>query len=159
MARMHLPKYLYHGTTLERAQKIDVDGYIEPGSGRTYENLVFFADNDSYARRVAFIKHGKQQGETIVVYRIHRSAFTRSLVGNGDKHISKSLSFGDTTYTYPERIAVHQEAVRVGSAPYTLNLPQGVSIMRDSKGSTGLSFTEQAAKEFGIERGMPGVIG
>ena len=133
MARMHLPKYLYHGTTLERAREIDRLGYIDVASGVTYKNLIFLADNDSYARRVTFIKHAEQQGDVIAVYRIHRSALKRSLVGNGDKHVSPSLSFGDTTYTYPERIAVHQEAVRVGAAPYTLRLPEGVSIVRDPR--------------------------
>jgi hypothetical protein len=37
--------------------------------------------------------------------------------------------------------------VLVGAAPYYLNLPQGVSIVRDGT-STGLVFNPNAAKEF-----------
>jgi len=44
----------------------------------------------------------------------------------------------------------------VGSAPYFLNLPEGVSIGRDGP-STGLIFTADAAERFGIDSSARGV--
>jgi hypothetical protein len=57
------------------------------------------------------------------------------------------LSFGDPTWCYPEPIDISSDTVLVGAAPYYLNLPEGVSIVRDGS-STGLGFSAKAAKEF-----------
>lgn len=145
-----MPKYFYHGTTLEGYRAIQRDGEIRPSTGNTYTGKIFLAGNDEYARRVTFIKHAKQQGETVVVYKIPSYVLKKKFLTSGDKHISKSLSFGDKTWCYSQSIKITDD-ILVGSAPYTLNLPNGVSIMREENGSTGLSFTKEAAEYFNIK--------
>jgi hypothetical protein len=145
-----MSKWFYHGTTLEGYHAIQKAGFIMPRSGKTYTDQIFLADNDAYARRITFIKHAQHQNETIVVYKIHRDVLRRKLLKDGSKHISNMLSFGDKTWCYPEPIDISHDLVLVGAAPYYLNLPEGVSIIRDGK-STGFSFTKEAADQFGIE--------
>lgn len=144
-----MPKYFYHGTTLEGYRAIQADGFIRPQSGNTYTNQVFLSGNDAYARRVTFIKHSQQQGETIVVFKIPKYVLKKKFLSDGSKHISNMLSFGDKTWCYSQPIKITDE-ILVGAAPYTLNLPEGVSIQRDGK-KTGLSFTKEAAEYWGIE--------
>lgn len=136
-------KWFYHGTTLAGYNEIQKTGFILPRTGKTYTNQIFLADNDAFARRVTFIKHAQEQGETIVVYKISRECLRRKLIKDGSRHISNMLSFGDKTYCYPEPINVMDDRILVGMAPYFLNLPDGVSIVRDGS-STGLSFTPEA---------------
>lgn len=145
-----MSKWYYHGTTVEGYKQIQKDGFIMPRTGNTYKDKIFLADNDAFARRVTFIKHAQTQGETIVCIKIHRDVLRKKLITDGSKHISKMLSFGDKTYCYSEPIPLYHEKVFVGSAPYVLNLPEGVSIVRNGK-STGLSFTKEAADKFGIK--------
>jgi len=145
-----MSKWFYHGTTLEGYRKIQSDGFIMPQSGNTYKDKIFLADTDAYARRVTFIKHAQNQGDTIVVYKIHRDVLRRKLLADGSRHISNMLSLGDKTWTYPEPISVFDNKVLVGSAPYFLNLPEGVRIARDGA-ATGLAFTPEAARQFGVE--------
>ena len=145
-----MTKWFYHGTTWEGYKQIQKTGFIMPSSGNTYTNQIFLADNDAYARRVTFIKHAQEQGEVIVVYKIHRNCLRRKLLRDGSRHISEMLSFGDKTYCYPEPIDITDERVLVGAAPYRLNLPEGVSIVRDGS-STGLSFTPEAYALYHIE--------
>ena len=142
-----MAKWFYHGTTLEGYRAIQRDGFIRPQCGNTYQGKIFLAENDSYARRVTFIKHAKVQGEVIVVYKIHRDALRKKLLTDGSKHISNVLSLGDKTWCYPEPIDINSDKVLVGAAPYVLNLPEGVSIVRDGK-STGFSFTPDAYAKF-----------
>ena len=59
------------------------------------------------------------------------------------------LSFGEPTWCYSQSIDVSSDTVLVGAAPYYLNLPDGVSIVRDGT-STGLAFTKEKAQEFGV---------
>jgi hypothetical protein len=145
-----MTKWFYHGTTLEGHKAIQSTGLILPRSGRTYKDQIFLADNDHYARRVTFIKHAQEQGEVIVVYKIHRDALRRKLLRDGSKHISYNLSWGDSTWCYPEPIDIAHPKVLVAAAPFYLNLPEGVSIVRDGP-STGFSFTKEAAERFGIK--------
>ena len=145
-----MSKYYYHGTTLAGYHAIQKCGYIMPQSGKTYTNQVFLCENDAYARRVTFIKHAQQQGEVIVVYKIHKNNLRKKLLKDGSRHISRMLSLDNPTWCYPEPIDVTSDTVLVGAAPYYLNLPEGVSIVRDGS-STGLSFSQQAAEEYGIE--------
>jgi len=140
-----MTKWFYHGTTLEGYKAIQTDGFIRPQSGKTYQNKIFLADNDHYARRITFIKHAKEQGETIVVFKIHRDALRRKLLTDGSRHISNMLSFGEKTWCYSEPIDISHDKVLVAAAPFVLNLPEGVSIVRDGH-STGLSFTSEAKK-------------
>jgi hypothetical protein len=142
-----MSKWYYHGTTLEGHNQIQKSGFIMPRTGKTYTNQIFLCDNDAYARRVTFIKHAREQGEIIVVYKIHKNNLRRKLLKDGSKHISKMLSFGDPTWCYPEPIDIGSDTVLVGAAPYYLNLPEGVSIVRDGS-STGFSFTKEAAQEY-----------
>ena len=142
-----MSKYYYHGTTLAGYHTIQKTGFIMPRTGKTYTNQIFLCDNDAYARRVTFIKHAQEQGDVIVVYKIHKNNLRKKLLKDGSKHISNMLSFGEPTWCYPEPIDVSSETVLVGAAPYYLNLPQGVSIVRDGT-STGLGFSKQAAKEY-----------
>lgn len=145
-----MSKYYYHGTTLAGYHAIQKAGFILPQSGKTYTNQVFLCDNDAYARRVTFIKHAQEQGEVIVVYKIHKNNLRKKLLKDGSRHISNMLSLGDPTWCYSEPIDVTSDTVLVGAAPYYLNLPEGVSIVRDGS-STGLSFSQQASEEYGIE--------
>lgn len=142
-----MSKYYYHGTTLAGYHAIQKTGFIMPRTGKTYTNQIFLCDNDAYARRVTFIKHAQEQGDVIVVYKIHKNNLRRKLLKDGSKHISNMLSFGDPTWCYPEPIDVSSDTILVGAAPYYLNLPEGVSIVRDGT-STGLSFSQSAAKEY-----------
>jgi hypothetical protein len=142
-----MSKYFYHGTTLAGYHAIQKSGFIMPQTGKTYTNQIFLCDNDAYARRVTFIKHAQEQGEVIVVYKIHKNNLRRKLLTDGSKHISKMLSFGDATWCYPQPIDISSDTVLVAAAPYHLNLPEGVSIVRDGT-STGLSFSQSAAKEY-----------
>lgn len=151
-----MTKYYYHGTTLAGYHAIQRTGFILPQSGKTYTNQVFLCDNDRYARRVTFLKHAQQQGDTIVVYKIHKNNLRKKLLTDGSRHISPMLSFGEPTWCYPEPIDVMSDTVMVGVAPYFLNLPEGVSIGRDGP-STGLIFTAEAAVRFGIDRTAKGV--
>jgi hypothetical protein len=141
-----MPSHYYHGTTVEGYNAIMRDGYIRPQSGNTYQNKIFLAGNDKYARRVTFIKHAKQQGETIVVFKIPKYLLKKKYISDGSKHISYNLSFGDKTYCYSQPIEITDD-ILVGSAPFTLNLPEGVDIVRVGK-STGISFTKEAAEQF-----------
>ena len=84
-----------------------------------------------------------------MVYRIHRDNLRRKLLTDGSRHISNMLSFGEPTWCYPEPIDVTSDTVLVGAAPYYLNLPEGVSIVRTGS-STGMAFTPERAQEFGI---------
>ena len=140
-----MSKWYYHGTTLEGYRQIQRDGFIMPRSGNTYTNKIFLAESDSYARRVTFIKHAQAQGETIVVFKIHKNHLRKKALTSGEKHISNMLSLGEKTWAYSEPIDIASDLVLVGAAPYVLNLPEGVSIHRDGP-STGLSFTPEAAK-------------
>jgi hypothetical protein len=151
-----MTKWYYHGTTLAGYQAIQQAGSIQPQSGRTYQNQVFLAESDQYARRVTFLKHAQQQGEVIVVYKIHRNNLKRKLLKDGSRHISNMLSFGEPTWCYPEPIDVFSDTVMVGAAPYYLNLPEGVRIGRDGT-STGLIFTPEAAEQYGIDITAAGV--
>jgi len=151
-----MSKYYYHGTTLAGHHAIQKTGYIMPQSGKTYTNQVFLCDNDKYARRVTFIKHAQQQGDVIVVYKIHKNNLRKKLLRDGSRHISTMLSFGEPTWCYSQPIDIAGDTVWVGAAPYFLNLPEGVSIARDGP-STGLIFTAEAAQEFGIDAAAPGV--
>jgi hypothetical protein len=130
---------------MERHQQIQQDGYIKPSTGNTYADKVFLSDNDRDARLVAFIKHAKTQGETIVVYKIHRDALRRKLITNGSSHTAMNIH--GKTYCYADRIDITHPRVFVGSAPYTLNLPEGVEIVRDGK-TTGLSFSGSAFEQY-----------
>jgi hypothetical protein len=145
-----MPRYFYHGTTKQGYDAIMRDGYIRPSSGCTYTNKVFLAGNDQYARRITFLKHAQAQGETIVVFKIPRHCLKKKFLADGSKHVSRQFSFGDKTWTYNQPIEITDD-ILVAGASYTLNLPEGVSILRDSSGSTGLSFTHEAAEKFGIE--------
>jgi hypothetical protein len=145
-----MPKFFYHGTTQEGYDEIMRDGFIEPRSGRTYTDKVFLCGNDSYARRVTFLKHAQQQGETIVVFKIPKYCLKKKYIKDGSKHISDSVSFGCKTWTYCQSIEITDD-ILVGAASYTMNLPQGVEIVRDSKGSTGFSFTKEAAEQYLLE--------
>jgi hypothetical protein len=142
-----MSKWFYHGTTLEGYHAIQKAGFIMPRSGKTYTNQIFLCDNDAYARRVTFIKHAQEQGEVIVVYKIHKNNLRRKLLKDGSKHISNMLSFGDKTWCYSAPIDISSDTVLVGAAPYFINLPHGVSIVRDGS-STGLSLSQAAAKEY-----------
>lgn len=145
-----MPSHYYHGTTVEGYNAIMRDGYIRPQNGNTYENKIFLAGNDKYARRVTFIKHAKHQGETIVVFKIPKYLLKKKYITDGSKHTSNMLSWGDKTYCYSQPIQITDD-ILVGSAPFTLNLPEGVNIFRDGK-STGFTFTKEAAiKYFGEE--------
>jgi len=145
-----MTKWYYHGTTLKGHHAIQRTGFIMPQSGKTYQNKIFLADNDAYARRITFIKHAEHQGETIVVYKIHKNVLKRKLIADGSKHISNMISFGDKTLAYAEPIDINQSRVLVDAAPYYLKLPAGVSIFRDGS-STGFTFTPEAAAIYGIE--------
>lgn len=138
-----MPKYFYHGTTLAGYRAIQEDGYIRPSTGNTYKNKIFLAGNDAYARRVTFIKHAQAQGETIVVYKIPKYLLKKNNLSDGSAHISNQLSLGDKTWCYNKSIKLTDD-IMVGSEPYFLNLPEGVSIHRDGK-KTGFSFTKEAA--------------
>jgi len=141
-----MPNHYYHGTTVEGYNAIMRDGCIRPQTGNTYQNKIFLAGNDQYARRVTFIKHAKQQGETIVVFKIPKYLLKKKYITDGSKHTSITLSFGDKTYCYSQPIEIIDD-ILVGHAPYTMNLPEGVEIVRVGK-STGLSFTKEAAQNW-----------
>lgn len=151
-----MPKYFYHGTTLEGYRAIQADGFIRPQTGNTYTNKVFLAGNDAYARRVTFIKHAQTQGETIVVFKIPKYVLKKKFLSDGSKHISNMLSFGDKTWCYSQPIEITND-ILVWTEPYFLNLPEGVSIERDGN-TTGISFSKEAALEWGIDPNEPGVI-
>jgi hypothetical protein len=143
-----MTKWYYHATTMERAKQIEKCGYIKPASGKTYKDKIFLSDNEKDARLIAFMKHATYQGEVIAVFKIHRNALRRKLIGKGDKHTSINV-WGDC-YTYPELIDINHPQVFVGAAPYTLNLPEGVNLIRDGS-STGLSFdNDEIAREYGL---------
>jgi hypothetical protein len=145
-----MTKWFYHGTTLKGYEAIQKSGFILPSSGNTYKNQIFLCDNDQYARRVTFIKHAQAQGEVIVVYKIHRDCLKRKLIKDGSRHISSMLSFDDKTYCYPEPIDISHDKVLVGAAPYYLNLPEGVRIVREGK-ATGFAFdNDEIAEKYGV---------
>ena len=150
-----MPKFFYHGTTLEGYRAIQQDGFIRPQTGNTYTNQIFLAGNDRYARRVTFIKHAQHQGDTIAVFKIPKHLLKKKFLSDGSKHISNMLSLGDKTWCYSQPIEITED-ILVGADPYFLDLPPGVSIHRDGK-STGLSFSEEAAKEWGIDANQQGV--
>ena len=56
------------------------------------------------------------------------------------------LTLGDKTWTYSKPIQLTDE-IDVASAPYYMNLPEGVSIAREGKG-TGFAFTKEAAEQW-----------
>jgi hypothetical protein len=142
-----MTKWFYHGTTMDAYKLIQKDGFIRPMSGNTYQSKIFLSDNDMDARRMAFIKHAQQQGEMIVVFKIHRDALRRKLITNGEKHTAMSAG---KVYCYSQPIDISHEKVFVAAVPFTLNLPEGVSIVRDGH-KTGLSFTPKAAEKFGVK--------
>jgi hypothetical protein len=141
-----MPRYFYHGTTKQGYEAIQKAGYIMPQSGDTYTDKVFLAGNDSYARKITFLKHAEYQGQEIVVYRIPKYVLKKKFLGDGSKHISNMLTLGDKTWTYSKPIQLTNE-IDVASAPYYLHLPEGVSIAREGKG-TGFAFTKEAAEKW-----------
>lgn len=144
-----MPSYFYHGTTVENYKEIMRDGFIKPQSGNTYKNKIFLAGNDLYARRVAFIKHATMQGQNIVTFKIPKYCLKKKHLSDGSKHTSKMLSFNDKTWAYGLPIEITDD-ILVGMSPFTLNLPDGVTILRSEHG-TALSFTKEAAEELGLE--------
>lgn len=143
-----MPGYYYHGTTVEGYKAIMRDGYIKPQDGNTYKGKIFLANNDLFARRVTFIKHAQVQGETLVVFKIPKYCLKKRYLNDGSRHTSL-MDPGDRTYTYSQPIPITDD-VLWGATPFTLRLPEGVSIIREGK-KTGLVFTPEAAERFGIE--------
>lgn len=152
-----MPRFFYHGTTQKGYEEIQKTGAIQPQSGNTYTDKIFLSGNDTYARRVTFIKHAQEQGDVIVVYKIPSYKLKKKYLTDGSKHISPMLSFGDKTWCYSKPISVKDDEILVGSAPFFLNLPEGISIYRDGK-TTGFTFTEEAAKHFKIDPEAKGVV-
>jgi hypothetical protein len=140
-----MPKFFYHGTTKENYESIQRDGYIQPGSGNTYNNVVFLAGNDIDARIITFLKHAKHQGEEIVVYKIPKYVLKKQFLSSGDKHTAFT---NNKTWKYSKPIPI--DKTWVASIPTNINLPEGVTIMRDGS-ATGFSVTPEAARQLGIE--------
>jgi len=141
-----MPKYYYHGTTVAGHEAIQKSGCIKTSSGNTYTNKVFLAGNDAYAKRITYLKHSKLPVETVVVYKIPKYLLKKKLLGDGSKHVSKNITFGDKTFTYDADIPLHDD-IWIASQQYYLNLPEGVSIVRDGA-ATGLSFSKEAEEKY-----------
>lgn len=141
-----MPGYFYHGTTVENYKAIMRDGFIKPQSGNTYKNKIFLANNDLYARRVAFIKHATVQGENIVVFKIPKFCLKKKYLSDGSRHTAMSWHSRDKTWSYGLPIEITND-ILVGMAPYTLNLPEGASIVREGH-STAIVMDEDDALAF-----------
>jgi hypothetical protein len=146
-----MPGYYYHCTTVAGYNAIISDGYIRPQDGNTYKGKIFLANNDQFARRVTFIKHAQFEQQTLVVFKIPKYCLKQRYLSDGSRHTGLNAP-GDRTYTYSQPIAITDD-VLMAAEPYALCLPEGVSIARDGK-KTGLAFTPEAAKRFGIEHNL-----
>ena len=153
-----MPRFFYHGTTRQGYEAIQKDGFIKPSTGNTYESQIFLTNNEQFALRVTHIKHASYNGEELFLYKLPKYLLKKKYLTRGDKHISNMISLGEKTWCYSEPISIDHPDVLVSDPfPFVLNLPEGVSIHREGKG-TGFSFTPEAAEKYGIELGTPGVV-
>jgi hypothetical protein len=142
-------KWFYHGTTLENYAKIQADGFLDPtkGNGNLYKNTLFLTNSDKFARVMTAFKHAKYNGQEIVVYKIPGHILDKSCLTTAEGHFSQGLATDPNMVSFKYTKPISIDDTFVAKAPVNLNLPEGVSIVRDGT-KTGLSFTPEAAEQW-----------
>lgn len=135
-----MPRFFYHATTMENYHSIMDSGFIKPSSGNTYTNQIFLAQNDYDARVSVWLRHLTVKHEKVAIFKIPKYCLKKAWITRGDNHTG--LCKGPV-YKYPKPIQITDE-IWTGFANVNINLPEGVSIMRQENGTAGFSLTEEA---------------
>ena len=135
-----MPRFFYHATTMKNYNSIMESGYIKPSSGNTYTNTIFLAQNDYDARVTVWLRHLKVRNEKVAIFKIPKYFLKKALITRGDNHTG--LCKGPV-YKYPKPIEITDE-IWTGFVNVNIDLPEGVSIMRQENGTAGFSFTQEA---------------